>query len=155
MKGLPLAYNRDMQEDKEGFLDADRTVKTSLRIMTGLLEELVFRPERMREACKLGFLNATELADYLVGKGLPFREAHHVTGQAVAAAEKAGKGLEDLTLPELQALEPRIENSVYNVLAYTAAVRRRETPGGTGPHSVSRQLEQLKDWLHHFPLETR
>ena len=155
MKGLPLAYNRDMQEDKEGFLDADRTVKTSLRIMAGLLEELVFRPERMREACKLGFLNATELADYLVGKGLPFREAHHVTGQAVAAAEKAGKGLEDLTLPELQALEPRIENSVYNVLAYTAAVRRRETPGGTGPHSVSRQLEQLKDWLHHFPLETR
>lgn len=147
MKGLPLAYNRDMQEDKEGFLDADRTVESSLRLMTGMLEELTFRTDRMREACKAGFLNATELADYLVGRGLPFREAHHVTGQAVAAAEREGKGLEDLTLPELQALEPRIDSDVYAVLDYAAAVRRRETPGGTGPRSVARQLEQLELWL--------
>ncbi len=147
MKGLPLAYNRDMQEDKEGFLDADRTVESSLRLMAGLLEELTFRTDRMREACKAGFLNATELADYLVGRGLPFREAHHVTGQAVAAAEREGKGLEDLTLPELQALEPRIDSDVYAVLDYAAAVRRRETPGGTGPRSVARQLEQLELWL--------
>lgn len=147
MKGLPLAYNRDMQEDKEGFLDADRTVESSLRLMAGMLEELTFRTDRMREACKAGFLNATELADYLVGRGLPFREAHHVTGQAVAAAEREGKGLEDLTLPELQALEPRIDSDVYAVLDYTAAVRRRETPGGTGPRSVARQLEQLELWL--------
>ena len=147
MKGLPLAYNRDMQEDKEGFLDADRTVESSLRLMAGMLEELNFRTDRMREACKAGFLNATELADYLVGRGLPFREAHHVTGQAVAAAEREGKGLEDLTLPELQALEPRIDSDVYAVLDYAAAVRRRETPGGTGPRSVARQLEQLELWL--------
>ena len=147
MKGLPLAYNRDMQEDKEGFLDADRTVESSLRLMAGMLEELSFRTDRMREACKAGFLNATELADYLVGRGLPFREAHHVTGQAVAAAEREGKGLEDLTLPELQALEPRIDSDVYAVLDYAAAVRRRETPGGTGPRSVARQLEQLELWL--------
>ena len=147
MKGLPLAYNRDMQEDKEGFLDADRTVESSLRLMAGMLEELTFRTDRMREACKAGFLNATELADYLVGRGLPFREAHHVTGQAVAAAEREGKGLEDLTLPELQALEPRIDSDVYAVLDYAAAVRRRETPGGTGPRSVARQLEQLELWL--------
>lgn len=147
MKGLPLAYNRDMQEDKEGFLDADRTVESSLRLMAGMLEELSFRTDRMREACKAGFLNATELADYLVGKGLPFREAHHVTGQAVAAAEREGKGLEDLTLPELQSLEPRIGSDVYAVLDYAAAVRRRETPGGTGPRSVARQLEQLELWL--------
>lgn len=147
MKGLPLAYNRDMQEDKEGFLDADRTVESSLRLMAGMLEELTFRTERMREACKAGFLNATELADYLVGKGLPFREAHHVTGQAVAAAEREGKGLEDLSLSELQALEPRIDSDVYAVLDYAAAVRRRETPGGTGPRSVARQLEQLGQWL--------
>ncbi len=147
MKGLPLAYNRDMQEDKEGFLDADRTVESSLRLMAGMLEDLTFRTDRMREACKAGFLNATELADYLVGRGLPFREAHHVTGQAVAAAEREGKGLEDLTLPELQALEPRIESDVYAVLDYAAAVRRRETPGGTGPRSVARQLEQLELWL--------
>ena len=147
MKGPPLAYNRDMQEDKEGFLDADRTVESSLRLMAGMLEELTFRTDRMREACKAGFLNATELADYLVGRGLPFREAHHVTGQAVAAAEREGKGLEDLTLPELQALEPRIDSDVYAVLDYAAAVRRRETPGGTGPRSVARQLEQLELWL--------
>lgn len=147
MKGLPLAYNRDMQEDKEGFLDADRTVESSLRLMAGMLEELTFRTDRMREACKAGFLNATELADYLVGKGLPFREAHHVTGQAVAAAEREGKGLEDLTVPELQSLEPRIGSDVYAVLDYAAAVRRRETPGGTGPRSVARQLEQLELWL--------
>ena len=147
MKGLPLAYNRDMQEDKEGFLDADRTVESSLRLMAGMLEELTFRTDRMREACKAGFLNATELADYLVGRGLPFREAHHVTGQAVAAAEREGKGLEDLTLPELQSLEPRIGSDVYAVLDYAAAVRRRETPGGTGPRSVARQLEQLELWL--------
>ena len=147
MKGLPLAYNRDMQEDKEGFLDADRTVEASLRLMAGMLEELTFRTDRMREACKAGFLNATELADYLVGKGIPFREAHHITGQAVAMAEKAGKGLEDLTLGELQSLEPRIDDSVFAILEYAAAVSRRETPGGTGPRSVETQLEQIHQWL--------
>lgn len=150
MKGLPLAYNRDMQEDKEAFLDADRTVNFSLQLMAGMLEELCFRTDRMRAACKAGFLNATELADYLVSKGLPFREAHHLTGQAVAAAEREGKGLEDLSLPELQAITPLIENDVFAVLEYEAAVRRRETPGGTGPRSVARQLEQLKQWLAEY-----
>ena len=147
MKGLPLAYNRDMQEDKEGFLDADNTVEASLRLMAGMMEELSFRTDRMREACKAGFLNATELADYLVGKGLPFREAHHVTGQCVAAAESQCKGLEDLTLAEMQALEPRIEEDVYAILDYAAAVRRRETPGGTGPQSIAAQVAQLRSWL--------
>ena len=147
MKGLPLAYNRDMQEDKEGFLDADHTVEASLRLMAGMLEELTFRTDRMREACKAGFLNATELADYLVGKGIPFREAHHITGQAVAMAEKAGKGLEDLSLGELQSLEPRIDDTVFAILEYAAAVSRRETPGGTGPRSVETQLEQIHQWL--------
>lgn len=147
MKGLPLAYNRDMQEDKEGFLDTDATVSASLSIMAAMLGELEFRGERMREACKAGFINATELADYLVAKGLPFREAHHVTGQAVAAAERENKGLEDLTLPELEALSPRIGNDVYEVLQCAAAVSRRETPGGTGPRSVARQLEDMGRWL--------
>ena len=147
MKGLPLAYNRDMQEDKEGFLDADKTVEASLRLMAGMMEEVNFRTDRMCEACKAGFLNATELADYLVGKGLPFREAHHITGQCVAAAEGQGKGLEDLTLPEMQALDPRIEEDVYAVLDYAAAVRRRETPGGTGPQSTAAQVAQLRTWL--------
>ncbi|MDE7240784.1 argininosuccinate lyase [Desulfovibrio sp.] len=153
MKGLPLAYNRDMQEDKEGFLDANATVSASLSIMAAMLGELVFRTERMREACTAGFLNATELADYLVAQGVPFREAHHVTGQAVAAAERENKGLEDLTLPELQALSPRIGDDVYRVLQCAAAVERRETPGGTGPRSVGRQLEALRRWLETVSIQ--
>ncbi len=147
VKGLPLTYNRDLQEDKEGFLDTDRTVESSLALMAGMLDETTFRTDRMRAACARGFLNATELADYLVGKGLPFREAHHVTGHAVARAEKEGKGLEDLSLEQLRALDARIGEDVYTVLDYDAAVRRRETPAGTGPLSVARQLEQLHQWL--------
>lgn len=147
MKGLPMTYNRDLQEDKEGFLDADRTVSQSLTLMAGMLEELTFDTRRMRAACARGFLNATELADYLVGKGIPFREAHHITGHAVALAEKEGKGLEDLTLDELRGVDARIDDGVYAVLDYAAAVRRRETPGGTGPKSVTRQLEDLRGWL--------
>ena len=147
MKGLPMTYNRDLQEDKEGFLDADRTVSQSLTLMAGMLEELTFDTRRMRAACARGFLNATELADYLVGKGIPFREAHHITGHAVALAEKEGKGLEDLTLDELRGVDARIDDGVYAVLDYAAAVRRRETPGGTGPKSVARQLENLRGWL--------
>ena len=147
VKGLPLTYNRDLQEDKEGFLDTDRTVEASLTLMAGMLEETTFRTDRMRAACSRGFLNATELADYLVGKGLPFREAHHVTGHAVALAEREGKGLEDLTLEQLRALDARIDDDVYAVLDYDAAVRRRETPAGTGPRSVARQLDQLRQWL--------
>ena len=131
-KGLPMTYNRDLQEDKEGFLDADRTVDASLMLMAGMLEELTFRTDRMRAACARGFLNATELADYLVGKGLPFREAHHVTGHAVALAEKQGKGLEDLSLAELQQLDARIADDVYAVLDYAAAAAA-ETPAGTAP----------------------
>ena len=147
MKGLPLTYNRDLQEDKEGFLDADRTVSRSLTLMAGMLEELTFDTRRMRAACTRGFLNATELADYLVGKGIPFREAHHITGHAVALAEKEGKGLEDLSLAELRGIDVRIDDGVYAVLDYAAAVRRCETPGGTGPRSVTRQLEDLRGWL--------
>ena len=147
VKGLPLTYNRDLQEDKEGFLDTDRTVTASLTLMAGMLDETTFRTDRMRAACARGFLNATELADYLVGKGLPFREAHHVTGHAVALAEKEGKGLEDLTLEQLRTLDERIGEDVYAVLDYDAAVRRRETPAGTGPKSVARQLDQLRQWL--------
>ncbi|GHU92253.1 argininosuccinate lyase [Deltaproteobacteria bacterium] len=147
MKGLPLAYNRDMQEDKEAFLDTDSTVDSSLRVMAGMMEELCFCTERMRSACKGGFLNATELADYLVGKGLPFREAHHAAGRAVSLAERWGKGLEDLSLQELQAIDPHIEKDVHAALDYTTAVRRRETPGGTGPRSVARQINQINRWL--------
>jgi len=147
MKGLPLTYNRDLQEDKEAFLDADATYAASLRIMADMLRELRFAPQRMRAACARGFLNATELADYLVGKGMAFREAHHVTGEAVSLAEKRGLGLEELSLKDLRKICGLIEEDVFAVLGYEAAVRRRESAGGTGPFSVRAQIERLREWL--------
>lgn len=147
MKGLPMTYNRDLQEDKEPFLDADNTVSSSLGLMAGMLKELVFRKERMAQALRNGFVNATELADYLVGKGIAFREAHHLTGHAVALAESRGVNLEDLSLEELQGICPEIKEDVYAVLEPAAAVRRREAHGGTGPGQVERQLAALKKWL--------
>lgn len=146
LKGLPLTYNRDLQEDKEPFLDADRTLSASLPLMAGMLGQLEFCTDRMAAACRTGFLNATELADYLVGKGIPFREAHHITGAAVALAETRNVGLEKLTLTELRGLCDRIGDDVYAVLDYGAAVRRRESHGGTGPASVAYQLAVLQQW---------
>jgi len=101
----------------------------------------------MQRALSRGFLNATELADYLVGKGVTFREAHHYAGQAVARAEAAGKPLEALSLSELQAICPCIQNDVYAALDYRTAVARRNIHGGTGPDSVIRQLRALQAWL--------
>lgn len=147
MKGLPLAYNRDMQEDKEPFLDADRTVSASVSIMADMLAEMTFVPEAMRRALSRGFLNATELADYLAARGLPFREAHHAAGSAVALAESRGCGLEDLSLEDLRGFSPLIENDVFEALRHETAVARRSTPGGTGPDSVRRQIFAVSAWL--------
>ena len=147
VKGLPMTYNRDMQEDKEPFFDTDRTVSASLGIMADMLRLMEFVPEKMAETVKRGFLNATELADYLAAKGVPFREAHHITGAAVAYAEGKGVGLEDLDLSELQRFSGKIGADVYSVLDYSAAIRRRITPGGTGPESVAAQITALREWL--------
>jgi argininosuccinate lyase len=151
MKGLPLTYNRDMQEDKEPFMDASRTVAASLAIMAEMLAALEFRPERMRQALSAGFLNATELADYLVGKGLPFRRAHYIAGRAVALAEQRGLALESLPLADLRRLCRRIGKDVYEVLDYETAVARRNSHGGTGPLSVDRQIRDLRVWLEASP----
>lgn len=148
LKGLPLTYNRDLQEDKEPFLDADHTLSTSLELMAGMMKALRFDEVRMARALTAGFLNATELADYLVTKGIPFREAHHITGSAVALAEGKNLSLEALPLDALQGLCDRIGPDVFDVLEYRAAVARRNAPGGTGPLSVARQLEKMKAWLH-------
>ena len=147
LKGLPLTYNRDLQEDKPPFFDTDETLRLSLDCMAGMLAETEFVPRAMRAALARGFLNATELADYLVGKGLPFREAHHVTGRAVAHAEAKGCGLEDLSLDELRGFSELIGNDVFEVLDYEAAVKRRTTPGGTAPERVREQLAALRCWL--------
>lgn len=128
-------------------MDADKTVSNSLALMAGMLSELRFNTKRMAAVMRSGFLNATELADYLVGKGIPFREAHHITGAAVALAEDNGKALEDLSIAEFQTVSELIGEDVYAVLAYEAAVARRKTQGGTGPDSVRAQLAELAVWM--------
>jgi len=147
LKGLPMTYNRDLQEDKEPFFDADKTVSASLGIMAGMLKQIEFVPEKMLATVERGFLNATELADYLAAKGIPFREAHHITGAAVAHAEGKGVGLEDLSLDELQQFSGDIEDDIFTVLDYKVAVDRRTSPGGTGPESVAVQIANVKNWL--------
>lgn len=147
LKGLPMTYNRDLQEDKEPFLEVNTTMRYSLDVMAGMVRELAFVPEVMKAALVKGFLNATELADYLVGKGIPFRQAHHYTGAAVALAEGRNLPLEGLSLKELQGICPVIADDVYRILAPDAAVARRETPGGTGPESVAAQINALRQWL--------
>lgn len=147
MKGLPLTYNSDLQEDKEGFFDTDRTVRASLQIVSAMLAAVGFNEDAMRAACSAGFLNATEIADYLAAKGVPFREAHHIAGRAVALAEAQKKKLEELSLTELQELSPLIAADIFASLDYDRCVQRRETPGGTGPASVERQIGDLEKWL--------
>lgn len=147
IKGLPLTYNRDLQEDKEPFFDADETIQASLRLMAGMMEKMVFVPEAMLTLLRKGFLNATELADYLVARGVAFRDAHHITGRAVSYAEERGKPLEELSLAELRTFSPLIHEDVFTVLDYREAVRRRAFHGGTGREPVQRQIEKLEEWL--------
>ncbi len=150
LKALPLAYNRDLQEDKPGFLDADRTVSLSVPIMAEMIDASVFDSQRMFQAVQAGFLNATELADYLVGKGIPFRQAHHITGQIVARAEEQDLRLEDMSLEQMQEHSPLIDRDVFAVLDYKTAVARRNCQGGTGPEAVGRQIEDLRAWLSRY-----
>ena len=157
IKGLPLTYNRDLQEDKEPFFDADKTVASSLRLMAAMMAEMGFVPERMLALLRKGFLNATELADYLAAKGLAFRDAHHVVGRTVAFAEVQGRPLEELTLQELQSFSPLIAEDVFEVLDFHQAVARRNAPGGTGEFPVREQIADLQTWLNIVRLsaETR
>jgi len=147
MKALPLTYNRDMQEDKEPFIEAHRSVSSSLRVMAGMIAQTEFDRERMFGALKDGYLNATELADYLVARGMPFRQAHHITGRLVAFAEEKGLGLEDIDLDTFRAFSEIVDSDVYQVLDYQQAVKRRVTPGGTGPDSVEEQIRDIKGWM--------
>ncbi|OQP85227.1 argininosuccinate lyase [Rhizobium rhizosphaerae] len=141
MKGLPLAYSKDMQEDKEQVFDAAESLELALAAMTGMVRDLTVNAERMRAAAGSGFSTATDLADWLVREaGLPFRDAHHVTGRAVAAAEAKGVALEALSLAELQAIHPEITEAVFSVLSVDASVASRTSFGGTAPAEVRRQI---------------
>ncbi|MGM0425124.1 MAG: argininosuccinate lyase [Thermodesulfobacteriota bacterium] len=147
LKAQPLAYNRDLQEDKPLFLRTDEIVYASLRVMAELVRDVGFVEQNMLRAVQQGYLNATEFADYLVQKGLPFRQAHFVTGKAVAHAESRGLPLEALSLQELQFFSSLVESDVYQVLEYEAAVSRRSQPGGTGYASVQKQLQKVREFL--------
>ena len=140
MKGLPLAYNADMQEDKEPFFDSVDTLEAILGVLPPLLASLTFRTDRMRRAAGEHFSTATDLADYLVRKGLPFRQAHEVVGRVVRHALDEGKALEDLTLAELRHFSPLIDGDVKDAITVEASLRARAATGGTAPAAVRRSL---------------
>ena len=137
MKGLPLAYSKDMQDDKPPVFEAYGLLSLGIAAMTGMVETLVFVPARLRAVAAAGYSTATDLADWLVREGdVPFREAHHITGRAVAAAESAGVGLAELPLATLQAIDARIDARVFAVLSVEASVASRISFGGTAPGRV-------------------
>ena len=148
MKGLPLAYGKDMQEDKEGIFDAAETMALALAATAGMVRDMKPDVSRLREAAGAGFSTATDLADWLVRElRLPFRDAHHVTGHLVAKAEARGVDLSELTLEEMQAEEPRIHNGVFQVLSVEASVASRTSYGGTAPVNVRRMAAEWRERL--------
>ncbi|MCT8331005.1 argininosuccinate lyase [Albidovulum sediminis] len=148
MKGLPLAYSKDMQEDKEQVFDAADSLMLALAAMEGMVRDMTANVANLERAAASGFSTATDLADWLVREaGLPFREAHHVTGALVALAEKKGCDLPDLTLAEMTAAHPAINQSVYSVLGVHNSVASRQSYGGTAPEQVRAQVARWKDVL--------
>jgi argininosuccinate lyase len=145
MKGLPLAYQKDMQEDKEGAMDALSALSLSVAAMTGMVRDLVPDAARMRKAADEGYSTATDLADWLVSAlRMPFREAHHITGRIVAKAASESVALHDLTLDQMRAIEPRITKDVFAVISVENSVKSRASYGGTSPKNVRREASR---WL--------
>jgi argininosuccinate lyase len=148
MKGLPLAYNKDMQEDKEGVFDSVETAEISLTILNEVIKTMTVNKEKMEAACRVGHLSATDLADYLVEKcGIPFREAHFITGRAVALAEQKGVDLSELSAEELKSIDGRIGDDVTEYLSIRHSMNARSSEGGTSTERTKEQIETLKKWL--------
>ena len=147
LKGLPLAYNKDMQEDKEAIFDSIDTVKKCLRVFTPMIATMKAIPENMYAAAGKGFINATDRADYLVKKGLPFRTAYKIVGQTVARAIEEHKVLDALSLETLKEFSPLFEADVYEEISLETCVSKRISAGGTGADSVAAQIEFVEDWL--------
>ena len=146
LKGLPLAYNRDLQEDKEAFFGAVDTLLSTLEVFSSMLASLRFKTEAMASAAGAGYILATDLADYLAGKGVPFREAHRAVGALVAYASTAGKALEDLSLEEYQRFSPHFDWGVRSITV-ASSLAARDVPGGTAPIRVKEALAQAKALL--------
>ena len=147
MKGQPLAYNKDNQEDKEPLFDTVDTLKDCLRAMGDIIGAMRPNIGRMREAAELGFATATDLADYLVKKGLPFRDAHDAVGRAVRYAQEKGSGLSDLSLDELRGFSPEIDEDVAEVLSLEGSLAARDHPGGTAPKQVAAAARKARERL--------
>lgn len=144
MKSLPLAYNKDLQEDKEGMFDTAETITVAIDILAGMLGSMTVNKERMKSSTQKDFSNATELADYLASKGVPFRKAHEIVGKLVLECSKKGIYLQDVSLESYQELSDVIDNDVYTVLDPYNAVKRRHSLGGTGFDQVKWQIEAAK-----------
>ena len=147
LKGLPLAYNKDMQEDKESVFDAVDTVKMCLDVFTPMVQTVKVKKENMYRAAQKGFINATDLADYLTKKGVPFRTAYKISGQLVGWCIQNGTVLEELPLSYLQQQHPAFGEDVYNEISLETCVAKRISDGGTSPHSVAAQIQFLREWL--------
>jgi argininosuccinate lyase len=148
MKGLPLAYNKDMQEDKEGVFDSVKTAQLSLRVLTEMMREMTVDIEAMEAACMIGHLSATDLADYLVREqGMAFRDAYHITGSVVNLAEEKGLDISELSLNDLQSIDDRIGEGVVALLDNRASMNARQSEGGTASDRVREQVEEMKVWM--------
>ena len=147
LKGLPLAYNKDMQEDKEPVFDALDTVQICLPVFAAMLDTMKVLPENMRRAAGRGFINATDCADYLTKKGMPFRDAYAVTGKLVADCTRTGKTLEELSLPELQAASGLFQEDVYEALKLENCMALRRSYGGPAVQETTRQIQEIEDFI--------
>ena len=146
LKGLPSTYNKDLQESVEPLLDHVKTVSDSLQIATGVLSTLAVQPENMLRSLTPDML-ATDLADYLVRKGVPFRETHHISGQCVALAEKEKTPMDQLSFEQIQGVDKRFEKDVMGVFDYQKSVEMRSAKGGTSKSAVMEQIEAVKKTL--------
>ena len=155
MKGLPLAYNKDMQEDKEGAFDAIDTAKSCLVLFTGMVKTMKFNQARMAESAKHGFTNATDVADYLVGKGVPFRDAHGIVGQLVLMCIERGIPLDDLPLEDYRKLSPAFDEDIYQAIKLGTCVNKRLTVGAPGREAMLKVINAESEYLndYHYPID--
>ena len=151
MKGIPLAYNKDMQEDKELTFDAIDTTKGCLALFTGMIKTMNFRKDRMEESAKHGFTNATDAADYLVKHGVPFRDAHGIVGQLVLHCIDRKIALDDMSLEELKKISPVFEEDIYEAISMKTCVEKRQTIGAPSEESMKKVIAINEAYLKEYP----
>ena len=150
MKALPLSYAKDMQEDKEFIFDSIDTIKNCLKIMAGQIQSLIVNKEKMLQACKVGFLNATDLADYLVKKQVAFRDAHHIAARLVKYAIEKNLTLEDLDLETYKKESNLFEEDVYEAIVLKTCLKNRKSQGGPGPEEVLKQIAYVEEKINQL-----